>query len=653
MNQENGPQTAQPLPEARASGIPSPSLPSAAMGEKESRSQAPHISRLPRPKKVGGGRTAAVLACLALSLGGIALVLWWSGVLFAKAPFNGPTWTVRKEKLKLTIVARGTLESARNKDIYCTVRSGTKGSTSSTIIKWIIDEGSEVKKGDKLMELDSSGFQDQLKDKSKDVDNAYALKVAADENVRIQIIANESAIEAAKNARDLARIELEKYEMGDYIAALKDIEGKIETTRSDLADWMDRAAWSSRMVKKGLLSKVQADADQSRADASKITLENYNVQKTVLEKYTRRREIQDRKAKLEEAERAMRKAAIEARSNLALKEADKKSKESIYQQELAKKLEIEGEIAKCLVTSPQDGLVVYFVPEQVRGGGGSQQSVVAQGEPVREGQKMIQIPDLSEMLVTVRVPEAFVSHLHNPSRKENRAPGLLAGFVIGNGSDNPLTSLAAAGYSMTTRSAHKKSGEAKKQFPRQYAQIKVDSYSKESLRGHVEMVDTVASQMDWFASDVKVYKTKVTIEDSLAGLKPGMSAEVTIYADESPELVMVVPVQAVLGTISSGAERECFVLGPDGRPEKEPRKIIVGMSNERIVEIKSGLKEGDQVVLNPKPLLPEKDERKPGTARSKDDGEGKFGGPKGKGEKGKGLKSPAVGGKQSGGSGAP
>ena len=57
----------------------------------------------------------------------------------------------------------------------------------------------------------------------------------------------------------------------------------------------------------------------------------------------------------------------------------------------------------------------------MRGGGGSQQSIVAQGEPVREGQKMIQIPDLSRMLVTVRVPEAFVAHLHkpDPSRREH------------------------------------------------------------------------------------------------------------------------------------------------------------------------------------------------------------------------------------------
>jgi RND family efflux transporter MFP subunit len=539
-----------------------------------------------------------VIFGVAILAGAIVLVtLWRSGSLFAHQRYTGPTWTVRKEKLKVTIVARGNLEAVNNNDIKCEVRSGTKGSTTATTIKWLVDEGSVVKKGALLMELDASGLQEQLKDKTKDVDKAYADKVAADEAVRIQEIGNESAVEAAKNARDLAKIELEKYVKGDYVASLKDIDGKIETTKSDLEDWKDRAAWSARMVKKGLLSKVQADADKSRAEASRITLENYEVQKKVLEDYTRQREVQDRTAKLAEAERGIRKAEIEARSNLAQKIAAKRTAESIYQQELARKQDLESQIAKCIIRAPQDGLVVYFVPEQVRGGGGAQQSVVAQGEPVREGQKMMQIPDLSKMLVTVKVPEAFVSNLKNPDPHDKDAQ-------------------------------------------RQMAQVKVDSFSKQILNGHVKSVDTVASTQDWFASDVKVYKTKVAIHESIPGLKPGMSAEVTIFADESAEPVLVVPVQAVLGTISAGAERKIYVVGDNGNTEL--RDIVVGMSNERVVEIKSGLQEGDRVVLNPASLLKEGSELKPGKPPSKGEADHGWGG--GKGEGGKGGKGPKGGG---------
>src|SRR5205807_6378722 len=111
---------------------------------------------------------------------------WWAGKLFGRPPFAGPTWTVRLEKLKVAIVERGSLESAKNGDIICTVRSGTKGSTIATSIKWIIDPGVDVKKGDKLMDLDSSGFVEQLKDQNIKVDQAKANWVTANEQYRIQ-----------------------------------------------------------------------------------------------------------------------------------------------------------------------------------------------------------------------------------------------------------------------------------------------------------------------------------------------------------------------------------------------------------------------------------------------------------------------------------
>jgi HlyD family secretion protein len=135
----------------------------------------------------------------------------------------------------------------------------------------------------------------------------------------------------------------------------------------------------------------------------------------------------------------------------------------------------------------------------------------------------------------------------------------------------------------------------------QVAQIRIDAVPNRVLRGHVKTVDTVAGQQDWFAADVKLYRTVVSIDEPVEGLKPGMSAEVTIYADESPTEVMVVPVQAIVGAISLGAKPHCFVVGTDGQPER--RDVVVGMSNQLLVEVKSGLKEGDKVLLNPASLV--------------------------------------------------
>jgi multidrug efflux pump subunit AcrA (membrane-fusion protein) len=556
-------------------------------------------SRLPKAKPWSNQRKLGTLAALVVvALAVVGGGLWWAGKLFGRPPFTGLTWTVKREMLKVTIVERGSLESAKNGDIICTVRSGTKGSTIATSIKWIIDPGVEVTKGEKIMELDSSGFVEQLKDQNIKVDQAKANWVTANEQYRIQESQNESDIEAAKNVLDLAKIDLEKYEKGDFIQSLKDVEGRIETARSDLEMWKDRSAWSARMFKKGLYSKVQTDADESRVDGSRIALEKVEEEKRVLVDYMKKRTIQDLTAKLAEAKRALDRVKSQAKAKLAQADADRLAKDSVYTQEQSRKQEIEGEIAKCNVVAPQDGLVVYYVPEQVRGGGGSQQSIVAQGEPVREGQKMLQIPDLSHMMVNVRVHEAMVSTLHNeedPTDKSTWQP----------------------------------------------AQIRVDAFPARILRGHIKTVDTVAAQQDWFASDVKVYKTMVSIDESMEGLKPGMSAEVTIYADESTNEVLVVPVQTVIGSITMGGNRKCFVVGADGQPEM--RDIVVGMSNQRLVEVKSGLQEGDKVVLNPGPLLAEDGDMKPGKVHTKSDDDAQDSGGDGKkGKKGKKKASGAV-----------
>src|SRR5207248_1389794 len=129
---------------------------------------------------------------------------------------------------------------------------GTKGSTIATSIKWIIDAGVEVTKDEKIMELDSSGFVESAKSQKITVESAEADWIEADKQYDFQKSQNESDLEAAENALILARIDLEKYNRGDFIQSLKDVEGRIETTRSDLENWKDRAAWSARMFKKKL-----------------------------------------------------------------------------------------------------------------------------------------------------------------------------------------------------------------------------------------------------------------------------------------------------------------------------------------------------------------------------------------------------------------
>ena len=567
------------------------------------------------------------------------------------APFTGPLWEVKKEKLQFLIVERGALESAENSDIVCRVKAGAKGSTIATTIKWVIDDGTRVDKGQLLVQFDDAGLQEQLKNQNNTVNQAKAALVSAEENVLIVESQNFSEMETAKTSKILAELDLRKYlgetpaetvlkiaerkDLQTYIGTrlvtdikqdieklntksgpltseilqtLSDIEGRIEIARSEREQWVDRTAWSLRMVGKGYFSRSQADAEKARLDSSDFSLKKVLSELDLFKKYTVERTVTDLWSKVKEADRALERTKVQAKAKEVQAIADRDSKKAVFEQEESRQWEIKEEIRKCSIYSPQEGLVVYFVPEQSRFGSGSQQSIVAQGEPVREGQKLMRIPNLARMLVSVRVHEAMVSRLKGEVLQPTGFSEALRASMIH--FRDPLDLTSQIMIFEDQRDSYKEL-EFRTLKQGQKAYVRVDAYPGKMYSGHVKTVATVASQADFMASDVKVYQTMVSMDGLVDNLKPGMSAEVTILADESGGPVLTVPIQSVVGAISMGANRKVYVL--DDKKQPKQRDIVVGMSNDQMVEVKSGLEEGDKVVLNPRPLLGEKNEMRPGT----------------------------------------
>lgn len=380
-----------------------------------------------RARRRAARRTSLLIwLTVVLAVGGVAAWFGWSYLRGARQPFNGPVWEVKREPLQIVIVERGALESAENSDIVCRIKAGKKG-TSGTI-KWVIDDGTHVEKGQKLIEVDDSALQEELKEQIIKVNKARNDWVSAQDNLEITKSTNFSLIESAKTAQVLAEIILEKF-LGEKLAAkvlvlkeraqlqkyLKeldvelanrddsaaikeiseilqtkfDIEGRIGIARSDKQTLEDKAAWSQRMVKKGYLSRTTAESDKSRLSSAEFTWEKAKVEFDLFKKYTIEEKVTDLWSKVKEADRAFDRAVIEANSKKSTAQSDLESKRAIYDQELDRKEEIEDEIQKCTMYATQPGLVVYYVSEQSKWGSGSQQSIVAQGEPVKEGQKLM------------------------------------------------------------------------------------------------------------------------------------------------------------------------------------------------------------------------------------------------------------------------
>jgi multidrug efflux pump subunit AcrA (membrane-fusion protein) len=549
------------------------------------------------------------------------------------------THVVRREPLAVTVVEKGQLESADNRDVVCKVKAGSKGTFASSI-KWVIDDGSMVTKGQLLMQLDDSSLQDQRANQSIVVDRARADFIKADEDYRITVKDNEALIADAESKLAVAALDLDKFigfraepaldpfgavigmpatlsERGEFQRQLDEVSATLKAAESDLDALRERSAWANRSAKLGYLTPTQARAEETKSLGAKDKVGQLQQQRFILTNFTRQREVTNLRSALEVARIGFEKAVLQSKAKEIQADIERRTRQSILLQEQEKLKEIDDQIAECRLHAPQDGMVVYYKPESSRFNSGSTTGMIAQGEQVREGQKLMRIPDLRKMQVNTKVHEAQVARIRGDDR---RATGMFD--LVRTGTllppDPMVRLIGQSEWALDQVREQVRDKEYRLESKGQRATVRVDAYPDRVFSGRVRSVAAVASAADWMASDVKVYQTLVLIEETVDGLKPDMNAEVTIHVDDSTEPVLTVPIQAVIGGAEAGPKREVFVLVPGSEPER--REVTLGKFNDKMIEVRSGLNEGDVVLTNPKVML--------GTA-AKTREEGDLGSPRG------------------------
>jgi len=374
-------------------------------------------------------------------------------------PHRGP--------IMATVTERGNLQAVNVSDVICSLRPTRKNTTISSTIKWVVDDGTYVKKGERLVELDDSSHMELVKDQRNRVARAKA--------------------ELLKASETLERI---KKENGIDIKV-----AQIDVRLADLA---------SRQYKGN--DQIQKDVLSLQVDRAALLVEKLRLRAAVKE---------------EEAAEIV------------------ESKKAVHEQERDRQRAIEEDIARCIILAPRDGFAIYYAPEQTRFGGGPQ-SIVAQGEPVREGQKLMLIADLSKMALLTRIHESQIHRIR-----------------VG-----------------------------------QKAAIRVDAFPGKAHAGAVANIATVPDHVYFFKEDRKLYRVLVTIDGENKTLKPGMSAEASITVGESANALRL-PVSAVLGTAKL---KYCYVLEKN---ELQVRQLTTGVSDGKLVEITNGLSETDVVLRDP------------------------------------------------------
>jgi HlyD family secretion protein len=483
----------------------------------------------------------AVLVCASLSLVA-AVASLRSDATRANADFVYST--VQRSDLPITITERGTIESQKNVEILCEVEDVQGDGINGTPILWIIDNGVSVKKGDLLVELDAAPHQERLDSQVLSTEQARAKEIQARTHWQNRQSRNETSEAKAKLDVDLAGLALRQYEDefgGTYQIQLQDVELLIQEQEAQKA--IDDRNLTGMKYLSDLGYKSKGDLAQAELQAlraeSGLKRQQARRRELTVYEYEKKRLVLE--GALATATRTLEQVKVENDALLEQAAAWKDSAQLSLKTEEERLVRYREQLGKCKIYSPQNGMVAYYVEDRHWGG---QSAVIKAGTALRERQPLMSIPNLSRMQVKMAVHESVVDRVK---------PGLTG-------------------------------------------TIRLDAFPDRVYRGTVESVAVLPDPGNWLSSDTKVYETIVTIDQEVEQLKPGMTAVTEIHMDYLPN-VLCVPVQAI---VQQRSETWCYIA--DGGLLTR-RDLKLGQTNDKFVEVREGLQEGDQLVLNPAAVL--------------------------------------------------
>ena len=167
------------------------------------------------------------------------------------------------------------------------------------------------------------------------------------------------------------------------------------------------------------------------------------------------------------------------------------------------------------------------------------------------------------------------------------AAGIVTAVIVSAGADAPsgaAVTVASTDYQVTAEVVESDVASMRLQQP---ASISVSAIGA-SLDGTVTAIAPTASSSS--GGSVVSYAVTVALKDPPAELRAGMTADVTITT-ASASGVLAVPAAALRGGTGNYS---VLVMTASGTPEA--RAVTVGLITSSLVEIKSGLNAGDEVV---------------------------------------------------------
>ena len=460
--------------------------------------------------------------------------------------------TVARQDMQVTVIERGNLQSQSNREIHCMVEDVQRDGINGTPILWIIANGSSVKEGDLLVELESAPMREALDEQILETEDARSTQIQAEANYNNQIVQNETSKAAAELAVKLAKLELQMYtddESGTHKLAVEEIKRSIDEVNNEILeaqatlelrrddrrgiDSLYKLGYANRNeLRKSELAYLQAEGKYA-AQLNKLETSLATLRKK--ENYEREMELLRLNGKLETAERGLEQTLRNNEARLAQVQAILRARTESLKKEEERLERYTTQLDACKIYAPEAGMVAYA---------SDRNDEIREGMPVRYRQHLMSLPSLEKMQVQTAVHESDLDQIRIGMK----------------------------------------------------AEITVDAFPNNTYIGTVQSIAVLPDQNGWLGSETKVYATVVTIDQEVEQLKPGMTAVTEIMID-SIEDAVTVPIQAVVER-----NEKTWVLVQQG-DKLQPRLVETGRQNDSVVHIANGLSGGERVALNPREFV--------------------------------------------------
>ena len=444
------------------------------------------------------------------------------------------TFTLKKGDLVLGITQPGTV-SAKKKH-----RVVPQANVRSTIV-WIIEENARVKKGDIVAKLDSTDLENRILDGKIELENLEKEQELALETQKLEESTQAANMKAAEDRVSKADDALRKYlrferrqKRDSLDLSISSSESKLEDARETYRNYKANPETDTDEDKQKEYKKNLANA-QSSIDSAENELENNESSRRLWKMYDDPSKLKALYNEVDQADLNMEKVKVAIQSSRA------RTTRSLHNytrriRRVRENLEQNEKFLQMMTLyAPADGIVIYGNPDRPHSN-----PDIKPGMEVWRGMILMTIPEMSDMVVNLDLPEQYRSKVKVGDR------------VV----------------------------------------ISPDSMPSVKFHGSVDIIPTLpVNIIFWDSSSPKVYKSRIRFDKQSEMLVNGMSVQIEVITNTIKD-TLYIPVEAIF----EDKERFYVYMQTPGGGNKEV-DVKIGESNDRFVQILDGLKEDDVIYL--------------------------------------------------------